>query len=148
MNSITGIIGIVYRDKYPQKEYLLLTNQKTGNITFPAGGKDKKDKSTINTLKREILEETGLKPRDYKIIKTNYIHEFVYNSKKIEREGTKSRQKIYLLKLKNNRIVNPIDKDAKINGFFDYGDVIKKLTFDDQKELFENIIKSKFKVKM
>ena len=147
MKSITGIIGIVYLDKKP-KEYLLITNQKTGNITFPAGGRDNKDKSTIDVLKREILEETGLLPRNYKIIKTNYVHEFTYNSKKSERVGTLARQKIYFLKLKKARTIKPIDKDAKVNGFYKYNQVLEKLTFNDQKELFEIIVANKFRNKI
>jgi 8-oxo-dGTP pyrophosphatase MutT (NUDIX family) len=136
--SFNGVIGIVVRRGKPDK-YLLVHNLKTGNITFPAGGREKGEKTSIETLKREILEETGLQEKEYKIIETGLVHEFVYNSKKSLRTGEKVRQIVYLVETPKKSLV-PEDPDVKLDGWYSAEDVLKKLTFEDSKELFRRVL--------
>lgn len=133
-----GVIGIVVRREKPDK-YLLVHNLKTGNITFPAGGREPGEKTSVQTLKREILEETGFNESEYKIIDTGLVHDFVYNSKKSLRTGEKARQIVYLVETTKENVV-PEDPDVKLDGWYDTKDVLKRLTFEDSKELFRRVL--------
>ena len=134
--QFTGIIGIVYQKSNP-KRYLLIHNQRTGNISFPAGGRENNE-TREQTLKREIKEETGLLLEDYKIIETDIIYEFIYNEKKTERAGQTARQPVYLIETDKIDSV-PEDPDAKVLGWFTAEEVLEKLTFSDIRELFRRI---------
>ncbi len=134
-----GVIGIVFQRSNPVR-YVLIHNQKTGNITFPAGGRENNEVSSRQTLKREIREETGLLPSEYKIIETPIIHKFVYNLKKKERVGQTARQPVYLIETQKTEL-SPEDPDSVIDGWYTAGGVIKKLTFSDSKELFKEATK-------
>lgn len=138
MEDFDGVIGIVFKRGNPNK-YVLIHNQKTGNITFPAGAREEGEDSSRKSLKREIKEETGLLPQDYKVIETQIVHEFVYNSKKEGRTGQKVRQPVYLVETSKEDL-KPEDPDARIDGWYTAEEVVKKLTFDDSKELFKKAI--------
>jgi 8-oxo-dGTP pyrophosphatase MutT (NUDIX family) len=137
MEEFSGVIGIVFQRKNPNR-YVLIHNKKSGNITLPAGGREGNE-SPEQTLQREIKEETGLLQEDYKIIKTPIIHEFVYNSKKKERAGQKSRQLVYFLET-TKKDLHPEDSDSEILGWFHERDILQKLTFSDSKELFKRAL--------
>jgi len=132
-----GILAIVYNTDI--KKWLLISNRKTGNITFPGGGKEDTDKTSIDCLKREIKEELGLFERDYSFEKTKIIYEFVYNGKKIERIGQKVKQIVYLVKT-SKQIFNSLDKSVDFLGWFDESELLNKLTFNDHKEIFKKAI--------
>lgn len=136
--NYNGVIGIVYQRSNPIK-FVLIHNQATGNITFPAGGREEGEVSSIETLKREIREETGLLPSNYRIIKTTLVHEFIYNSKKTERTGETARQPVYLIETPITDL-NPEDPDSIVDGWYTAKEVIKKLTFPDSKKLFKKAI--------
>jgi 8-oxo-dGTP pyrophosphatase MutT (NUDIX family) len=134
-----GVIGIIFQRSNPVK-YILIHNKKTGNVTFPGGGRDEGEVSSKESLEREVREETGLLPSEYRIIETPIIHEFVYNSKKKERAGQTARQPVYLVETSKNDL-NPEDPDSIIDGWYTAEEVINKLTFSDSKELFKKSIK-------
>lgn len=138
--KFTGIIGIVYQKGNPN-EYLLIQNVSTGNISFPAGGRENNE-TIEQTLEREIRQETGLKHEDYKIVTTNIVYEFVYNKKKTERVGQTARQPVYFLETEKTDLA-PEDSDAKILGWFTAKEVLERLTFSEIKELFRKIINPK-----
>ncbi|MCK4521011.1 MAG: NUDIX domain-containing protein [Nanoarchaeota archaeon] len=138
MENFKGVIGIIFIRETPIK-YVLINNQSTGNITFPAGAREGNETSK-QTLEREIKEETGLLPNKYKIIKTPVVHELVYNAKKKERVGQKVRQKVYLIET-DKKELTPEDTDSIIEGWYDEDHVLEKLTFDDSKGLFLKAIK-------
>ncbi|MBW2967038.1 NUDIX hydrolase [Candidatus Woesearchaeota archaeon] len=133
----TGVIGIVFQQGTPDK-FLLIHNIKTGNRTFVAGGKEKYDNSPLDTLHRELKEETGLDTADYKVIETGIFHEFVYNSKKAERTGQKATQPVFLVETEKENLV-PEDPDAKIEGWFTEEALLERLTFDDMKDVFRAV---------
>lgn len=134
-----GVIGIVFQRSNPVK-YLLIHNQKTGNITFPAGGREDGEVSSRQSLKRELREETGLILSECKVIETPVIHEFIYNSKKTGRAGQTARQPVYLIETEKLEL-NPEDPDSVIYGWYPAEETIKRLTFPDSKELFKKAIK-------
>jgi 8-oxo-dGTP pyrophosphatase MutT (NUDIX family) len=138
MEDFNGVVGIVLQRSSPTR-YVLIHNKKSGNITLPAGGRENNE-TPEETLQREIKEETGLSKKDYKIIRTPIVHEFIYNSKKKERTGQKSRQLVYLVETSKTDL-HPEDSDSEILGWFPENEILQKLTFSDSKELFVKAIK-------
>ncbi|MEA3515217.1 MAG: NUDIX domain-containing protein [Nanoarchaeota archaeon] len=139
IEDYNGVIGIVFRRGNPDM-FVLIRNQGTGNITFPAGGREMGETSSRQTLEREIREETGLQPSEYWIIETSLIHEFIYNKRKKERKGLKARQSVYLIETEKMDL-HPEDPDSIIDGWYTSSEVIERLTFADSKELFKKAIK-------
>ena len=139
MEDYNGVMGIVFIRGDPNM-FVLIHNLGTGNITFPAGGREAGETSSRQSLKREIREETGLLPSEYKIIETSLIHEFIYGPKKNERAGQKAIQLVYLIETEKMDL-HPEDPDSKIDGWYTASEVIERLTFADSKELFKKAIK-------
>ena len=138
IEEFTGAIGIVFLRGEPNK-FALIHNNKTGNITLPAGGREEGEDLSEDSLKREIKEETGLAFEDYKIISTGIVHEFVYNSKKVDRAGMTAKQPVYLVESKKEEL-NPEDSDSEFYGWYNFEEVLDKLTFDDSKEIFKRAV--------
>ena len=139
IKDYNGVIGIVFRRGNPNM-FVLIHNLGTGNITFPAGGREIGETSSRQSLEREIREETGLLPSEYQIIETSIIHEFIYDKRKKEREGLNAIQPVYLIETEKTEL-KPEDEDSKIDGWYTAGEVIERLTVVDSKELFEKAIK-------
>lgn len=139
MENYNGVMGIVFRRGNPNM-FVLIHNLGTGNITFPAGGREKGETSARQSLEREIREEIGLLLSEYKIIETSIIHEFVYNKRKKERAGQKAVQLVYLVETEKTEL-KPEDPDSKIDGWYAADEVTERLTFADSKELFEKALK-------
>jgi 8-oxo-dGTP pyrophosphatase MutT (NUDIX family) len=135
--NYTGVIGIVSRDN--DSLFLLIKNKATGNVTFPGGGRDEGENDPLQTLHREVKEETGLRPSDYTAISTGIVHEFVYNSKKKERTGQKAVQPVYLVRTQSRKIA-PVDPDSSVYSWLDPDGVLKALTFPDSKEIFRRVL--------
>lgn len=139
IEDYNGVMGIVFRRGNPNM-FVLIHNLGTGNITFPAGGREAGETSGRQSLEREIREETGLLPSEYKIIETSFIHEFIYNKRKSGRAGQKAVQLVYLIETEKTEL-KPEDPDSKIDGWYPASEVIERLTFADSKELFKKAIK-------
>jgi 8-oxo-dGTP pyrophosphatase MutT (NUDIX family) len=138
MEDFNGVVAIVFKKGQPRR-FALIHNKKTGNISFPAGGREEGEASSIQTLEREVLEETGLRPDQYKVITTGFVHEFVYGPSKKERAGQRARQPVYFLETSRSRL-KPNDPDSKIDGWYPAEEVVKKLTFQDAKTLFKKAL--------
>lgn len=139
IEDYNGVMGIVFRRGNPNM-FVLIHNLGTGNITFPAGGREAGETSGRQSLEREIREETGLLPSEYKIIETSMIHEFVYHKRKKGRAGQKAVQLVYLIETEKTEL-KPEDPDSKIDGWYIASEVIERLTFADSKELFKKALK-------
>ena len=139
MDNYDGVIGIVFRRTNPLR-FLLIKNKKSGNLTFPAGGREKEEKDSKQTLIREIKEETGLVLSEYNIIKTPFVNEFIYNCKKGERAGLKVKQIVYLVETTKENL-NSEDPFVTIGGWYSIEEMMEKLTFPDAKNLLQEIIK-------
>ncbi|MFH0870094.1 MAG: NUDIX hydrolase [archaeon] len=136
--DFNGAMAIVFRRGKPNK-FVLIHNRRSGNITFPAGGREDFEKSSEETIKREVQEETGLKPSDCKFTKTGIVNEFTYAAGKKERSGTTAKQPIFLVET-DNPGTSSEDPDAKVLGWFSADEVLERLTFDDAKDIFWRIL--------
>lgn len=137
--NYNGVVGILFTREKPLL-FALVHNQKTGNITFPCGGRENNEDSSKKTLVRELLEETGLREDEYKTRKLPFIHEFIYGPRKKERIGVKAAQHIYLVETSKKELI-PLDNDAKFYGWHTKEEVLNLLTFDDSKEIFKKATK-------
>ncbi len=138
MEDFNGVIGIVFR-KEDTNKFALISNNKSGNVTFPAGGKEEGENTSIDTLKRELEEETGLINNEYKIIDTHYVHEFVYNSKKEGRAGNKAIQPVYFVETEKEDLKSK-DPEVSFKGWFTKEEVLELLTFNDSKDVFRMVL--------
>ena len=138
MTDYTGIVAIVYLKK--EDKYLLIDNLRSGNVTFPAGRRE--DGETIlETLAREVTEETGLLPSEYEFEDTGLVNEFTYNKNKEDRVGIRIKQPIYLLKT-NRKDLQPTDiEEVRIKGWYSKEETIDLLTFDHLKEFLRKVAK-------
>lgn len=133
---VNGIIGIVFI-REPLK-FLLIHNYRSGNKAFPAGGRE--DNETVEeALKREIEEETGLLPNEYKIITTPLMNKFVYNRKKAERFGQETVQQVFLIETEKKNLASK-DSNNKVEGWFTKEEMLKHLTFEDHKEILNKVV--------
>jgi len=139
MEEYDGAIGIVFR-KRKEVEFLIIHNKKTGNNTFPAGGREKEENSSLKTINREIREETGYEKSDYIIKPTPIIHTFIYGEKKKERANQTAKQPVYIAEIISNKEPSPHDSDSTIGGWYNYKMMREKLTFDDSKQILDKIM--------
>lgn len=131
-----GVLGIVVLKSSPEK-FLLVNNQRTGNLTFPAGTREGQE-TAREAIIREIQEETSLAPNDYQLTQTPFAHQFVYNKKKEERFGQTVRQIVFLIET-TKEDVDPQDQSVTIEGWYIKEEILNRLTFDGSKELLKKV---------
>ncbi|MGV8087192.1 MAG: NUDIX domain-containing protein [Candidatus Woesearchaeota archaeon] len=139
MEEYDGAIGIVFRRK-EDIEFLIIHNRLSGNNTFPAGGRENDEVTSLETINREIKEETGYEKIDYIITPTSIIHTFIYGKNKKERAGQTARQPVYIVEIISEKDPSPNDSDSTIEGWYSYNLAREKLTFDDSKKILDKII--------
>lgn len=138
MEEFNGVIGIVFKRGNPNK-FALISNNESGNVTFPAGGREEWENTSIETLKREVEEETGLLENEYEIINTHYVHEFIYSSKKAERAGKKAIQPVYFIETEKEDLKSK-DSEVSFKGWCTKEEVLELLTFSDSKDVFRMVL--------
>jgi 8-oxo-dGTP pyrophosphatase MutT (NUDIX family) len=138
-DSFNGVLAVVFRKEEPR--FLLIHNKGTGNITFVAGARKRRESTSLDTLRRELREETGMEFNEYTVERTPFIHEFTYNKRKRLRRREVEKQLVFLIEKKSKKRLNPIDPDSVIHGWFAEKQVLKELTFNDLKELFKKVVK-------
>jgi bis(5'-nucleosidyl)-tetraphosphatase len=139
--------AIIYRMENGVPHYLLLhypaLNRKGGHWEF-AKGHIEENESEIETLKREVAEETGL--TDIKIIPgfKQYIKYFFKQYKeKISQEQIKPSKTTWVFKLVAFFLAETKTKDVKISpehiGFIwlPFEEAVKKTTYKNSKELLK-----------
>ena len=139
MKYYTGVIIILYNSII--NKFALVKNIPTMNITFIGGGREPENNSSLDTAKRELEEESGLKTKEYEIIPTNLVHDFTYNNKKSKRKGQISSSPIFFAKTKKEEI-KPEDFGVEFLGWFSEDEIKERLTFKDMIILFEKVIKT------
>lgn len=139
MEEYEGALGVVFRRK-AEIEFLIIHNKKSGNKTFPAGGRNEGEISSLVTVSREVKEETGYDAPDYTIKSTGIVQTFTYGLNKKERAGQMTRQPVYLIEIISDKEAHPLDSNAIIDGWYDYNTARERLTFDDSKELLDRIM--------
>lgn len=137
-----GIAAIVLIKEKGKIKFLLLKRKQHWKGWEWVKGGSKRRESLIQTLKREIKEETRT-IKNYKIKKTPYFHYFLYQrpfiKDKIKYWGAKD--KVFLIYF--------FEKEIKINkkehsgfGWFSKRQALKKITWPDQKKLFKKVTKN------
>jgi 8-oxo-dGTP pyrophosphatase MutT (NUDIX family) len=116
--------AVVYRDTPGGRMYLLLQN--SGRWDFPKGGVEQGE-TELQTVKREVEEETGIKelrmvPGFRKVI------EYFYR-----REGKNiHKQVVYLLARTDHETVK-ISFEHQAYGWFPYHEALQKASYDNSK---------------
>ncbi|MFH1505459.1 MAG: NUDIX domain-containing protein [archaeon] len=139
MSEYNGVMAIVFKRGDPDL-FVLIHNIRTGNITVVAGGVEDHDESTLHAFHREMEEESGLKPEDYKVIETPFVNDFICEAKKTERAGQRILQKVYIAETEKTEIISQ-DPDVEFIGWFTAEQALEKMTFDDNKEIFKKALK-------
>jgi len=132
-----GSIGLIYRKKDGQLEFLVVENTKTKNITFVAGAKEENDNLLIDTVKREIKEELGWSTEKMKFEPTEVKHEFIFGPNKKERAGHPGSYQVFLIDSTNTENKNSFTEELKNIKWLSKNQVMDALTFPDLKEVFQ-----------
>lgn len=116
--------AVVYRESTNGRMYLLLQN--AGRWDFPKGGVEKGE-SELQTVLREVKEETGL--NNVKIVHGfRKVIEYFYrrNGKNVHK------QVVYLLASTDDEIVK-ISFEHQEYGWFEYRDALDKASYNNSK---------------
>lgn len=134
-----GSLVIFYRHRGDKREYLVVHNTSTGNISF-VGGAQEKEESSEDTARREIEEELGLRPDQYVLTSTDVVNEFVFGSKKVDRVGQKGYYHVFLA---DGGTIGDIPYTNELKGIAWKSEesVLESLSFEDLKDVFHKAIK-------
>lgn len=142
MKTRRGVSAIIWTRDKGKKKYLLLKRKLywTGWEWLKGGCKRGEDE--LACLEREIREETGKKVEEYIVEKTNIIFSFKYERPFVHDgelwSGAKNR--VYLIEFNNKKI--KLDKDEHSgHKWVSRDDALKLITHEDQKKIFERLIK-------
>lgn len=123
--------AVVYRQQNGKIEYLLLESQNKGHFWgFPKGHVEG-DESLLETATREIKEETQLTlPID------DSFH--VYTEYDLP-NGNRKQMTLYTAELKEGKDIHLQAEEIKNSGWFDYETARQRLTYDNLKELLDQV---------
>jgi 8-oxo-dGTP pyrophosphatase MutT (NUDIX family) len=139
MIEFNGAVAIVYfKDANSNVKYVIVQTKR--GFSLPGGGKDSEDKTIIQTIKRELLEELGIKEKDYSLTKTNLVEKFKYDSDKEGRAGEESFKAVFIVESYTDKF-NPIDKKVLSAKLYTKEEVIKTLSWDNSIKTFNDAIK-------
>lgn len=102
-------IGIVLYYKFPQSIKYLILKHKKGHWAFAKGHRDKKE-STLQTAKRELLEEAGIDDIEFLSKQILFREKYVF-----EKNNEKVKKTVDYFVAKSNTIKVKIDKEEIIN---------------------------------
>lgn len=133
MRTWLGAIVLAY--KTDPIRILLVENKQTGNIT-PISGAVENSEIQIEAATREVTEETGWIISPKQLEETSLIHEFIYGAKKVEREGDKGSNKVFLLNA--DSLSEPQEtNDISSPRWLEYPDAISSTSFPDLQEIIK-----------
>lgn len=133
-----GALTIFYRHRNGKREYLIVQNTSTGNISF-VGGAQESGESLEDAARREIKEELGLRPDQYTLALTDVVNEFVFGNNKPERAGQKGYYHVFLAD--GGAIGDiPYTDALKDIAWKSEEDVLKSISFEDLKDVFSKAI--------
>ncbi|MFA7253034.1 MAG: NUDIX domain-containing protein [Patescibacteria group bacterium] len=136
---LTGAEAIVYRDKDVKREFLMVKQKISGNISFVGGMTEEIDRNTDDTIVREIDEELNLNPDQYSISDTGIINDFVYGNHPT-RAGRRIRKNVYLVKVNDNADVSPNLEEVR-DAFWVEEEEALKVIWLGVLDIFEEVIK-------
>ncbi|MCI1974403.1 MAG: NUDIX domain-containing protein [Limosilactobacillus sp.] len=123
--------AVVYRQNNREIEYLLLESQNKGHFWgFPKGHVEGKE-TLEETAKREIKEETQL----VLPIDTSF---HVYTEYDLP-NGNRKQMTLYTADLTKNEDIHLQAEEIKNSGWFNYHDARERLTYDNLKQLLDQV---------
>jgi len=139
MNKITqkfrkAVFIVAYAKTKEGIKYLVLKRKfHWRGWEFPKGGIDKNE-TKKETVRREILEETGQKPLSGKVKKFNFHGKYKYKRKFPDREGIIGQEySLFAVEIKYKKI--KFDKlEHSEYKWLNFEDAVKKVTFRNQKK--------------
>lgn len=132
---VFGALVLFYHLHHGQKEYLLVQNAKSGNTTL-VGGAQEKDETLEETAQREVAEELGVSPEDYRFSPTEVWHEFVFGPNKPERAGRQGRYRIFI---SSSPLPDPLPHSDEVKRAMwkTKEEALAAIQFPDLKEVFQ-----------
>jgi len=130
-----GAIVILYIKENNTTKFLVVENSETKNISFVSGAKEDFDNTDLDTIGRELKEELGVDD-NISLEPTEVKHEFIFGPKKKERAGYKGSYSVFLGDVTNIGTKIGHTKELSSIKWLTKEEVLKKLTFDDLKEVF------------
>jgi len=134
-----GAIALFCKKTDQEPLFLVVENTKTGNVSFVGGAKEDFDQSLEECAQREIEEELGLEPGQYKLKSTGVKQEFVFGPQKVDRAGCKGEYHIFLAKMSAEDEIGHTG-ELKSAKWMTKEEVLQSLSFPDLKEIFEKVI--------
>ncbi|MGI5825972.1 MAG: NUDIX domain-containing protein [Patescibacteria group bacterium] len=134
-----GAIVIFYKGQGVSRKFLVVENAKTGNVTFVSGAQESDDKDLLQTAQREVKEELGLDLLPEQFITTEVYHNFVYSTKKPERQGCRGSNKVFMVDTSDLPEIGHTAELKKLMWLTEK-EVAQKLTFPDLREVFKKVI--------
>lgn len=135
-----GVFIVVYSNQKNEIFYLILKRKLHWiGWEFPKAGVEQKE-SLINCVKRELKEETNLKPLEIK--KFNISGKYLYNKKIKDRPGIKGQtfEKVYAIKTKFNKNIK-LSKEHSDFRWLKFKEAYKLLTWKNQKKVLKEVHK-------
>ncbi len=134
-----GVFIVIYTLQNKNPEYLILKrNLHWKGWEFPKGGIEKEEPK-LDTVKREIYEETGLKPREINEFKK--IGKYKYQKSLPDRPRIKGQTyKLFSARVKKNKI--KLDKKEHSDySWLNFEEALEKLTWPNQKKCLKIVHK-------
>lgn len=139
-----GVAAVIFLREGKEIKYLLLKRKKNwvGWEWLKGGCKKGEDEKTC--LAREIKEESGI--TDFEAKKTKFVNTFLYSQRlsKDEQEWDGAAHRIYLVEVFSDDVGLDNDEHSDYE-WFSEEDVLKMLTWEDQKKVFKQIIRDYIK---
>jgi len=135
-----GVFVVVYAKCFDKIKYLLL-NRKLhwSGWEFPKGGIEKNE-SSINSVKREVVEETGLVP--LKITSYNVFGKYKYKNSLKDRAGIIGQTySLYSAEVKKPFLFGVKLDEKEHSGYkwVDFEKAMKMLTYENQKNCLDYV---------
>ena len=137
-----GIAAIIFTKINGKKKYLLLKRKLYWTGWEWLKGGRKKHESEIQCLQREIMEETGKNPDEYKFKRIKFRLAFLYQRPFVHDfvlwDGANNR--VYAVEFLDNRV--RLDKDEHSTyKWMTKQEALKKITYPDQQKIFKKVVK-------
>lgn len=133
---IRGGIAILYRQGTNKREFLVIENAGTGNISFVGGAQENADASEQAGIEREIEEELGVPRGRITLQPTDVRHEFVFGPNKPERAGHRGSYRVYLADVTATSDEISLTKELRSIRWLPREGVLEALSFPDLKDVF------------
>ena len=131
--------AIIWRKNNDRLEFLLV-QERDGMWSLPGGARDSADKSLPDAMKRELLEELGMKERDFALQATDIKISFLYDRPGSSRYGKTGLIYLFLVQSKSDATM-AITTDVQKMQWFSPEEAKKMFSFKHHSELVDRAVK-------